>query len=604
MTEKEYPLWDLTNVYPSIDSDEFKGAKDDFKNQLEGLEKYVQENGIDPNTTEIKEDNARLAKIITTFLEKTNAAYKLGWTINAYLSSFITTDSFDDVAKKEYSSLEPLAVRLSQHEDVLFKGWLGKLGERLPEIVKQNKYLEGHAFYLQEVVEQSQFMMSSAEEELASELSLSSGSIWSKLQGDMTSMLSWDVENEDSEVESLPMTSIIGLRTHSNETMRRRGYEAELEAWKSIEVPLAFAMNGIKGQQNTLYKRRGRVDSVHDAVSQGRIDHETLEAMLSAMKASFPIFRKYFKGKAKRLGKDQLAWWDLFAPMGKSEKSFSYPDAKKLVLENFAVFSEDMADLAQRAFDNNWVDVGPRKGKRAGAFCMRVPGVGESRILMNFNHSLSSVLTLAHELGHGFHNQCLLERTVLQSRTPMTMAETASIMCETVLANAALKMTDDPEEELYLLDTMLVGDSQIVVDIYSRYIFETEVFKRRDKSVLSADELNEIMESAQKETYGDGLDPRYLQKYMWTWKPHYYRPGLSFYNFPYTFGKLFGTGLYAIYQEQGEAFVEDYKKLLSSTGMGNAADLAAHFGIDIRSTKFWEGSLSVIEKRIERYLEL
>jgi pepF/M3 family oligoendopeptidase len=604
MSEKEYPRWDLTNVYPSIDSNEFKQAKDEFKKMIENLEEYVQENGIDPNTEVIKEDDARLAEVIKVFLQKVNTTYKLGWTIRAYLSSFIATDAFDEAAKKESSSLEPLSVRLSQQEDVLFKGWLGKLGERLPEIIKHNEYLQGHAFYLQEVVEQSQFMMSSAEEELASELSLSGGSIWAKLQGDMTSMLNWDVENENGEIESLPITAIIGLRSHASETMRRRGYEAELEAWKSIEVPLAFAMNGIKGQQNTLYKRRGRVDSVHDAVSQGRIDHETLEAMLSAMKASFPVFRKYFKGKAKRLGKEQLAWWDLFAPMGKSEKTYSYSNAKDLVIENFAIFSEDMADMAQRAFANNWVDVGPRKGKRAGAFCMRVPGVDESRILMNFNHSLDSVLTLAHELGHAFHNQCLLERTILQSSTPMTMAETASIMCETVLANAALKMTDDPDEELYLLETMLVGDSQVVVDIYSRYLFETEVFKRRDKSMLSADELNEIMESAQKETYGDGLDPRYLQKYMWTWKPHYYRPGLSFYNFPYTFGKLFATGLYAIYQEQGEAFVEDYKKLLSSTGMGNAADLAAQFGIDIRSTKFWEGSLSVIEKRIDRYLEL
>lgn len=604
MTEKEYPRWDMTNIFPSIESSEFEQAKKDLVVMADDLDNYVKENGIDPNAQEIKEDNARLAEIITGFIEKANAISISAGTIGAYIASFISTDSFNDVAKKEMSMLQPLFIQIGQQESVYFKGWLGKLGNRLDKLTELNDILKSNTFYLKEVAEQSEFMMSTAEEELAGQLSMSGGQAWSKLQGDMTSMLSWDVENEDGKVESLPMPAIIGLRTHANETMRRRGYEAELEAWKSIEVPLAFAMNGVKGSQNTVYKRRGRIDSVHASVSMARIDHDTLNAMLGAMEKSFPKFREYFKSKAKKLGKEQLAWWDLFAPVGKTTKSFTYPEAQKIVIENFSTFSEDMADLANRAFDNNWIDVSPRKGKRAGAFCMGIESVKESRILLNFNESMDSVLTLAHELGHAFHNECIKDREPLQANTPMTLAETASIMCETVLGEAALKMADNPEEELYLLETMLLGDSQVVVDIYSRYLFETEVFKRRDKAELSATELNEIMEWAQKETYGDGLDPQYLQKYMWTWKPHYYMLGRSFYNYPYTFGNLFSIGLFAIYQEKGQAFVEDYKKLLSNTGMDNAADLAAQFGIDIRSSAFWEGSLDVIAKRIDRYLEL
>jgi oligoendopeptidase F len=213
---------------------------------------------------------------------------------------------------------------------------------------------------------------------------------------------------------------------------------------------------------------------------------------------------------------------------------------------------------------------------------------------------------MAHELGHAFHNYCKYQagKTEMQRTTPMTMAETASIMCETIVSNAILSGVTDPQEELAILETSLIGDAQVIVDIYSRFIFEKEVFERREKSELSAEDLCEIMERAQMATYGDGLDKDHLHKYMWTWKPHYYSTRLSFYNFPYAFGLLFGLGLYAIYKQRGDSFIPEYKQLLASTGEGSAADLAARFGIDIRSKKFWEGSLKVIEGKVDRYCSL
>jgi len=318
------------------------------------------------------------------------------------------------------------------------------------------------------------------------------------------------------------------------------------------------------------------------------------------------MFRRYFRAKAARFGQEQLPWWNLFAPVGKSERRYSYDEAKTLILENFASFTPELAAFAKQAFDHNWIDAEQRPGKRGGAFCMSVPAVKESRILCNFDSSLDQTMTMAHELGHGFHNYCMFQanRTEMQRRTPMTMAETASIMCETIVFNAIISQVRDPQEELAILETSLIGDSQVIVDISSRFLFEKEVFERREKSELSAEELSEIMERAQKATYGDGLNERYLHKYMWTWKPHYYDMVLSFYNFPYAFGLLFGTGLYAIYQQRGADFIPDYKALLASTGMGNAADLAASFGIDIRARKFWQDSLAVIEKKVDRYCEL
>jgi pepF/M3 family oligoendopeptidase len=603
---KELPRWDLTNVFPSLESKEFADANQKFVQLVDDVEKYAQKHNIHPDAELTETDPTKLASTIRGLIELVNEAIELGATLQAYIQSFIATDSYNQTAAKAFSTLQPVFVKGQQIINVLFKGWLAKLDDQIVKVIALDEVLKEHSFYLRETIRLSRYMMSAKEEELAGELSISGMQAWGKLQNDITSQLKWPLENEDGKTEPTPITAIINLRSHPNETMRRRGYEAELAAWKTVEVPLAAALNGIKGAQGLLSRRRGREDAVHNSIDQARIDRETLEAMLDSMKRSFPMFRKYFKAKAKRMGKDALAWWDLFAPMGTISREFTYGEAQRFVLENFSKFSEDLADFADTAFKKNWVDVGPREGKGAGAFCMPVPGVKESRILLNYERNLDWVFTLAHELGHGYHNLCIYERdrTMINSDLPMTLAETASIMCETIVTDAAIKVAADEQEELAILETALISDSQVVVDIYSRYLFETEVFHRREKAELSADEFNEVMEWAQAETYGDGLDPAFRQKYMWTWKPHYYIPELSFYNYPYTFGQLFGTGLFAIYQERGEDFIPEYKDLLSATGLGNASELAARFGINLHSTDFWDGSLKVVADRVERYSQL
>jgi len=441
-------------------------------------------------------------------------------------------------------------------------------------------------------------------EALASELSLSGATAFEKLQGTVTSQLTIDFEL-DGEVRQLPMPAIINLHSHVDEDTRRRAYEAENMAWDSVKETMAACLNGIKGQTITLYKRRGRRDALKSALESARIDRGTLQAMLDAMQTSFPAFQGYCKVKASKLGKEKLAWWDIFAPLGSIHKVYSYEEAQDFILENFGKFSPDLQAFAKRAFDHHWIDAEQRGGKRGGAFCMSVSRVKESRVLCNFDGSWDTVSTLAHELGHAFHNHCAFTagKTELQRQTPMTLAETASTMCETIVTEAVLAGTQDPQEELAVLERQIQNAAQIVVDIYSRYLFEKEVFERRQKAELSSDEFSEIMERAQKATYGDALDERYLQKYMWVWKPHYYSAGLPYYNFPYAFGLLFATGLYAIYQRRGADFVEDYKNLLASTGEVRPAALAKRFGIDIRTRTFWEDSLAVIGKRIDRFIK-
>jgi pepF/M3 family oligoendopeptidase len=601
---EKLPHWDLSNVYPTLDSDAFARDIDAFKAQLDDLDAYLATHQISrsPEQPPDLSNRARLAEIVSGVLERMNAIYLLYGTLNAYLASFVTTDSYNNDAKKRQSELELIGVRTS-HQNIKFAGWMGLIADALPQALQQPGIAQAHAFYLQELAEQSKYLMSEAEESLAAELNLSGGNAWSKLHGVVTSQLAVRFARNGTE-EKMPITALQNLRSDPDADVRRRAYQAEMAAWESVREPLAAAMNGIKGTVATLNQRRGRVDALHAALDQTRIDRQTLEAMMGAMRDSFPMFRKYFKAKAARLGHKALPWWDLTAPAGKSERRFTWHETRDFIIEQFGHFSETMARFAQRAFDDNWIDAEPRDGKRGGAFCMAVPRVKESRVLCNFDGSLDQVFTVAHELGHGFHNECLRDRAPLQRITPMTLAETASIFCETIVTDAALSSVSDPREELAILETALIGASQVIVDISSRFIFEQEVFERRARSELSADDLCEIMLRAQEATYGDGLDPQYRNKYMWAWKPHYYNTGRSFYNYPYAFGLLFGSGLYALYLERGKSFIPEYETLLSSTGMHNAADLAARFGIDIRAKDFWKSSLDTIGKRVERYVEL
>ncbi|HMN14755.1 MAG TPA: M3 family oligoendopeptidase, partial [Bellilinea sp.] len=549
-------------------------------------------------------DKAAVKTSLTALINKINIVYELAFTLGAYISAFTSTNSFDKEAFKAESEYD---IELSKMHamNIRFIAWIGKVKALLPALTKEKGLLQDHKYFLDNAARQSKFLMSPIEEDLTTELSLSGTTAWSKLQGTVTSQLSVDFEL-DGKVQKLSAPALINLRAHPDESVRRRAYEKENEVWESVKEPLAAAINGVKGWELTISRRRGRKSPLEVSLENSHIDQKTLDAMLTAIRESLPMYEKYFKTKAKLLGKKKLPWWDLFAPVGKDVKTYSWPEAREFVLNNFAKFSPSLHDYGKKAFDNNWIDAEQYSGKRGGAFCMGVPSVKESRVLMSFDGSLDVVSTLAHELGHGFHNECAFQqnRTMMQQDTPMTLAETASIMNETIVMEAVLAETKTPAEALPILEALLQNDSQVVVDIYSRFLFESRLFEARKKSEVAADDIGELMLQAQKDAYGNGLDPKYMQKFMWTWKPHYYFGGAHFYNFPYTFGLLFGLGLYAIFKERGAAFVPQYEDLLAATGMEAAAPLAKRFGIDITKPDFWRSSLAIIGKRIDRFAEL
>ncbi|HEX9374338.1 MAG TPA: M3 family oligoendopeptidase, partial [Roseiflexaceae bacterium] len=403
----------------------------------------------------------------------------------------------------------------------------------------------------------------------------------------------------DGATVELPISAVRNLAYDPDRATRQQAYGAELDAWARAAVPLAAALNSIKGEVNTLARRRGWPSPLDAALFANHIDRETLDAMMTAARESFPDFRRYLRAKARMLGQDRLPWYDLFAPVGQSTRAWSYDEATDFIVEQFGAYSQRMSDFAARAFRESWVDAEPRPGKRDGAFCMPLRR-DESRVLANYQPGFKSVLTLAHELGHGYHNMNLARQPALNRDTPSTLAETASIFCETIVRNAVMQSAG-PEEQVEILEGALVNACQVVVDITSRFLFESRVFAGREQRELSVDELCTIMLESQRETYGDGLDSQALHPYMWAAKGHYYSTGNSFYNFPYMFGLLFGLGLYARYQRDPEEFKVGYDELLASTGLADAATLAARLEIDTRSPEFWRASLDIIRADVDRF---
>lgn len=583
---RELPRWRTDDLYAGLQDPRLNADLAALREEVAALEATFDRYGVrkdgDPATPEGLE----------AVLGGLNALLTRLTTLRGFISAFVTTDSRDALAQQKMGELTTLALPLGPLRSRL-TAWLG--GQDVEALLRGSEVARQHEHFIRRSAERARYQMTPEEEDLAARLRPSGAGGWAKLHGNVSSQLRGEFRGQ-----SLPVTALRALATDPDESVRRDAYEAELKVWQGAEVVLAAALNGVKGEEGTLAARRGFPDAVAPSLLTHGIDRETLEAMQGAVVRSFPDFRRYFAAKARALGKGQLDWWDLFAPVGRSQTEWTYEAGTRFVEEQFRSYSDRLGDYAARAFAGDWIDAGPRDGKRGGAFCMGWQG-DESRILMNHDPSLDSVSTLAHELGHGYHNLLKAPRTPLQRETPMTLAETASIFCETIIQNAALERSEG-EERLYVLETQLLGHAQVVVDIHSRFLFERAVFEKRAERDLTPQEISDLMTWAQRETYGDALASTH--PYMWAVKPHYY--SLSFYNYPYTFGLLFGLGLYAQYRaakERGEAadFQRRYDELLSSTGLADARTLAAGFGIDLHAPDFWEASLDVIRGQIVAY---
>lgn len=588
------PHWDVSQIFPSLDSKEFETAFASFSSRIAELRDLV--DAHDVRGGERVEITDSVISIFNDVVSRLNALLEDLATIRAFVHSFVATDTRSNIAQAKVSELQIQTVQLSKL-GTRFEAWVGALD--VEKLIERSKLAAGHAFAVRKTHQSARYQMAPGEEDLYSDLQLTGGAAWSRLHSNVTSQLTGVVRKPDGSEQELPMSAVRGLAHDPDEAIRKAAFETELNAWQKVAVPIAAALNSIKGEVNTVASRRGWKDPLEAVLFRNNTDRQTLEAMQQACVESFPDFWRYLKAKAQQIGKPTLAWWDLFAPVGgaESQKRWSFSEATEFIVDQFGAYSDRLANLADRAFRERWVDAEPRLGKVDGAFCMWIRK-GESRVLSNFEPSFDSVHTLAHELGHAYHNLNLSDRTPMNRDTPMALAETASIFCQTIITNAALSGASDAEK-LSILENELQDACQVVVDIHSRFLFEKGVFEGRQKRELSVDEFKELMLDAQRQTYGEGLDAETLHPFMWVVKGHYY--GSSYYNWPYTFGLLFGLGLYAQYRSNPDEFRAGYDDLLSSTGLDDAAALTGRFGFDIRTVEFWRSSLDLIRERVAEF---
>jgi len=478
-----------------------------------------------------------------------------------------------------------------------FRDWASKLPD-LMELVHGDEVLGEYEYLFSNIAENSRYLLPGMGEEIMARMSMSGGDAWSELQGYLTSTVPVTYRGE-----KINLSTVRNLAYDGDPQVRKDAYEAELACYERIADAVAFAMNSIKLETISSCKLRGYESPLAMTLRHSHMKRETLDAMLGAMDEYLPKFWQYLRAKAKALGHENgLPWYDLFAPMGKASTKFTAQEAKDYLVEQFSGFDRELTDMVAEAFDNAWIDFYPRDGKVGGAFCAGVESIGESRILTNFDGLFTDVVTLAHELGHAFHNLCIRDHKLLNHNYSMPVAETASTFNECVVMASAIGKASDKQEQLALIESQLQDATQIICDIYSRYRFATIVFENREEQFMPAEKLCAFMVEAQRQSYGDGLDPQCQHPYMWLCKSHYY--GSSFYNFPYAFGGLFARGLYAQYEKEGQSFVPKYKELLRTTTVADVEDTAAVAGIDLTDKAFWRSALQTIADQIDLFCRL
>jgi oligoendopeptidase F len=587
------PRWSVADVFESLHAPEFTSAMERAGAEVTRLTALFDEHGIRALAPrDVTAADGAAANAVIRAYNRTATDLEL---VGATLYATITTDSRDEHASALFSQLEvddaamrPLLARLAD--------WVAALGaDALADVSDE---VREHLEPLRRLAARAAHQMSEAEEGLFAELQTTGSSAWYRLHQEVTSQLSADVAYPDGRTVRLPMPAIRGLATSPDPTLRAAAYDAEMSAWPTIATPIAAALNAIKGETNVVNRRRKWDDPLQASLYANSVSRATFDAMHEAVVASLPDFRRWMRAKARLHGYEGgLRWADLVAPIPQAAGEISWDDGIAWVRRAFATYGTELAGLVDRALAERWIDAGPRDGKVGGAFCMSFVD-DRSLVLLNWSGSIDSAQTTAHELGHAYHNTTLAGRTPLQRRLPMALAETASIFCETLAVEAGLARLDGVER-LALLDVDLVGSNQVVVDIHSRFLFETELFARRMRRTVGVSELNEMMLEAQLAAYGDGLDAGTRHPYMWLLKPHYY--GSHFYNWPYTYGLLFGLGLFAKYREDPERFRGTYTDALSRAGIDDAETLGSLFGLDVTDPAFWVASLDVCRDRMRQY---
>ena len=577
--------WNLDPIYKGFDDPAFEADLDTLKEKVAAFTAFVAEL-----------DGCEAVVGLRLGIAQEEELYVLVDKLAGFASFRQATNTKDTTAGSNMGRIMAVYSDLAAPR-ARFESWAASIPD-LQALVENDEDLKDYAFHFRLVAEGSKYLLPGKGEEILAKMSRSGGDAWSELQGYLTSTVPVSFRGTTTN-----LSAIRNMAYEADAQVRKDAFDAELACYERIKDAVAYALNSIKLETITDCQLRGYESPLMRTLKHSNMERATLDAMFGAIDEYLPKFWQYLKAKARALGHENgLPWYDLFAPMGKTGRKYTAEEAGDYLLDLFSTFDGELTDMVRRAFDEAWIDFYPRDGKSGGAFCAEVDCLKESRILTNYDGLFTDIVTLAHELGHAFHNQCVQEHRPLNHNYSMPVAETASTFNECIIMNAAIAAASDKDEKLALLESQLQDVTQIICDIYSRFRFEASVFENREEEFMNAERLCELMTDAQKKSYGDGLDHSVMHPYMWVCKSHYYGP--TFYNFPYAFGGLFARGLYAQYEKEGAAFVPKYKKLLYTTPIATVEDTAKVAGIDLTDKAFWRGALQTVADKIDLFCQL
>ncbi|WP_100489051.1 M3 family oligoendopeptidase [Sporolactobacillus pectinivorans] len=463
--------------------------------------------------------------------------------------------------------------------------------------------MEEIRFALQERRNLSKKKLPSEQEELIGSLSVDGYHAWGNLYYALVGKIKIPLDHPEKGKEVLSVSQVNNLLDDADRSIRKSAFEVLESSWSDSGDLFAATLNHVAGYRLSAYKARGWDDVLDEPLDYNRMSRETLDMMWQTTNEYKPELVKFLDRKAQLLGLKKLSWFDVDAPLTRSSKKISYEEAAGFVVDNFKTFNPKMADFAKNALENRWIEAENRSNKRPGGFCTSFPITGQSRIFMTFSGTAANTSTIAHELGHAYHQSVMNNLPYLSQHYAMNVAETASTFSEMIVGDAAASAAKTKDEKLAFLSNKLERSIALLMNIHARFLFETRFYGERKKGMVSVERLNDLMLQAQKEAYLDSLDVYHPT--FWASKLHFYITDWPFYNFPYTFGFLFSTGIYVRALKEGKSFAEKYDALLRDTGRMTTEQLAEkHLGADLTSPDFWRTALDYCLRDVNEFLAL
>ena len=586
--------WDLTSYFPEFNGPDMRRFKEAIRADIASLRQAATKlPALTSESTAAWED---------ILLRNEDLSRRMSH-LSSYVGCLASADARNEAYLKEEAELTRTRAELAKVRIELLRAFKESSAGAFSELTGTPS-LSGTQNYLNRLREEAQRAMSPEKEVLATDLGVDGIQAWGRLYDTTSAKLQFDMIFPDGRQERLPMSQRRSLLDNPDRRIRKAAFDGGNLAWQSIEDTAASALNAIAGTRLTLNRHRGVDHFLDIALFQAAITRKTLDAMFEALFTNLEIPRRILALKARPMGRETIAWYDLGAPLDlPDQEKLSWDKAKAMVGASFQRTYFALGEFFhQQILGKNWVDWEPRSGKRPGGFCTSSMLSKESRIFMTYNESLGDVLTLAHESGHAYHGHLMRDVRPFARGYPMTLAETASTFGEQVLMNGLL---DDPaisdQQKALILDVEIGHGAIYLLDIPVRYEFEKTFYEERENGPLNVSRLKDLMIETQRRVLGDVLEPGGEDPYFWASKLHFYITGITFYNFPYTFGYLLSRGLYGMFKKDGARFLPKYEEFLRLAGSDTAENVVKRtVGKNIEETGFWVQAIRSLEEPLNR----